>query len=147
MYKSEKQLVEENLLIFILSVIALESVKDQKLASPLKKQFLENCKDKSFKISRRCGRLVADLEIVDKQNGMINGHKLILTIHSLAELLAEKGQLKEFMIELFEPFLEIENRQQMDEKEWFVLKNSAEKQAIKLLNKLQKLGYYGKLFF
>lgn len=149
-YRSDKLLVQDLFFPFNLTVIALESIRDEQgdqLGSMIRdeiRNYMSQFGGKSIcKIAKRVEALtktcITDL-VCDKK---LNGHKFILTIHALAELVVSEGiWLPEFIEKIFIPFFDIEEAQKIDEDEWLLLKKSANKQARKIFSKLQDEGFF-----
>jgi hypothetical protein len=146
MYKSEKRLVEEIFLPFQLMLTALESLEREDYAAPLKALITKLGAGKDVvKITRRCGRLSYEALycVEDKQSRKVSGHKFILMLHALAELIIDSGfPLPEEVIKSFEPFFEVESSMDVSEEDWINIRDSAAKTARKVFEKLNQLGYY-----
>lgn len=152
MYRSDKKLTEDLFFPFQLLLLALESLgasKGEAMAEKIKEAIASYVskyrhQDDSIKFIRRCERISREvlLDMADKNK--FSGHKFILVLHCVAQDLIEDGyDFQPFVIELFEPFLEIEAQQDhISDDEWILLKKSAEKQAKKLLLKLKTLNYF-----
>jgi len=152
MYRSDKKLTEDLFIPFQLLMIALESVRGdegERLARIIKEEvrkYVSQFKSEadSVKFIKRCARISQEvlLDVADKQK--VSGHKFVLVLHHLTELMiSEDYDVQPFVVELFEPFLEIEMEQnKISDEEWLALKKSAEKQARKILLKLKTLNYF-----
>jgi hypothetical protein len=144
-YRSDKNLVQDLFLPYNLTVIALESIQGKvglELGDMIKgkiQPYVKQYKANSLhKITKRIDQLAHKTitDIIDKRK--LSGHKFILLLHSLAELIIAEGVwLPEWIEDIFAPFLEIEHQQVIDEAEWIRLRASAQKQAKKILQKLQ----------
>lgn len=149
-YRSDKNLVQDLFLPYNLTVIALESLQGDigmKLAGMIKdniQSYVKRYKVNAIhKISKRIDQLAHKTitDIADKRK--LSGHKYIILLHSLAELIVAEGiWLPEWIEDIFVPFLEIEHQQEISDDEWLLLKASAEKQARKVLQKLQDEGFF-----
>ena len=104
-------------------------------------------KDKA-KLLRRLRKVSCEIidVIVDKRNDMVCGHKFILTVHKLAQKVLDTGFiLQPEVIDLFEPFLEIEANQnknikgeEINEEDWLAMKRSADKLTEKIFIKINE---------
>lgn len=155
MYKSDKRTTEEALLLFQLQLLANESMsaKNDDYAAPVREAMKKVCEGKNlYRIVNRCRRISLSVMIplvCDKQSDKIDGHKFILVLHALAELIINDGyNLPVEVIEQFEPFLEVESNQdvkgdkKISDDDWLRIKQSAEKIANKIYIKLKEEGYY-----
>ena len=148
MYKSDKVALEHAFLPFQLAVVAIEALSSQNsiFAEKAKGAFEEAIGEKSSdKIARRCRRLSNDVMgvIEDKSNKKVSGHKFIIMLHALAQEILDNGYvLPDYVIQSFDPFLELESNQEVGDEDWQNIKKSAEKTANKIYNNLTELGYY-----
>jgi len=146
-YKSEKHLCEELFLLAGLSLLASGAMSDgkhlrEKLDDIVFKMIKESGKDLA-KLERRASRINWIVGVGDMIKNQTHGHKFILIWHALAELLIERGwKMTQEILDCYEPFLEIESNMVNDDSEWIKLKQSANKQAKKLLNKLNENGFF-----
>lgn len=147
-YKSDKVAFEHAFLPFQLGIVAIEGISSQNsiFAEKAKDAFKKACEGKdTIKIVRRCHRISHDilLPMRDKSNDKISGHKFIIMLYALAQEILNSGYiLPDYVIESFEPFLELELNQEMPDEDWINIKKSGEKIAYKIYNKLTELGYY-----
>lgn len=153
---TDKQVIQQALLPFILTLIANRGLNSEnkfytKLAEEVTVSYLYG-KDKA-KLIRRLDRIAKEVidYVVNSQTDIVNTHKLILVIHNVAEKIIEGGfALSEKVVELFQPFLEIEGNQdktvegeEITEADWLSLKTSADKIADKVFTNINKqLEYY-----
>jgi ATP-dependent RNA circularization protein (DNA/RNA ligase family) len=146
-YVSDKKAIERAFILFQLQIISLEALTgdNHPVADKVRNAFYEACqhKDKS-KMIRRCDRLsVAVMKPVLENQEKINGHKFILMLHALAQRIIDSGYIfPKFVTDAFEPFFEIEANQKIENDDWVALKNSAQKAARKLHERLLGEGYY-----
>jgi len=149
-YRSDKHLTQDMFFPYNLTVIALESIGGERgalLANNIRnltQEYMKQYGNSSIhKIAKRVEGVTINCfkNIVDKRT--LNGHKFILILHSVAELIVEENiWLPEFIEDIFEPFLELESQEKMEEKDWVKLKASADKQAKKIVQSLQNQGYF-----
>lgn len=147
MYKSDKTAFSEAFLLFQLGVVALESLNSIKHADIVKEAMKKSLDGKdSTKLLKRCQRVTHEIiepVVANKAERLLSGHKMILFLHRLAELIIESGYpIAEHVVTTFEPFLEIEHEQPLPDQDWKNLRASAEKSAKKAFLKLNEKGYY-----
>lgn len=152
MYRSDKTLTQDLFFPFQLLLLALESIRGEtgeKLAHMVKEAVTKHVaeyrgrSDESIKFIKRCERLSHEVILDLADHDKISGHKFVLVLHRLAEMVIEKGcDVPEMVIELFRPFLEIEHNNPISDEDWNRLKKSAEKQANRLLVRLNERGYF-----
>lgn len=148
MYISDKNLIKIVILPYFLGTLALNDGitrnKDDffKLCKYFYLEILDkyNKKDKVVQFNNRLDILTnkAILELVNKQTREINTHKAIMTINEVAQM-AFKNYLFDYEMQikiasLLKPFQEMEATMEMSNKDWNLLKNSADKQAKKIYN-------------
>jgi hypothetical protein len=148
-YRSDKHLVQDMFFPYNLTVLALESIggkageaEANKIRDAMQK-YINGLGKSVHNTALRTEQLTLRAIKGAQDRTKLSGHKFILTLHALAELVVEEGVwLPEFIEDLFAPFLEIEHQQEIDEEEWLRLRASAVKQAKKILQKLQGEGYF-----
>jgi len=144
-YVSYKRAFERGLLLFQLQVIAMESLESEEISKFVREAFIKAMGDnKKLKFINRChNETKRIIEPIVRTKDKLSGHKFILIMHSLVEQIIESGyDLPQFVVDTFEPFLEIEAEAPLPTEEWLALKSSAEKSARKIYDKLISEGYY-----
>ncbi len=145
-YVSDKKTVERAFILFLLRIVTINAMSGDRtlILKVVDEEIGKVCKGKEEgKIVRRCDRLaVATMRtILDKDE--IHGHKFILLIHSLTQRIIDSGYVfPQSLIDIFEPFFELESKMEVANKDWEALKNSADKSAKKFYEKLLTEGYY-----
>jgi len=155
-YKSEHRLTEEIFLLSQLYLVAASAISDngkKKLLKPIDDLISKLVKEHSSKPLDKFKSKIANLNfklgIVKLIAESVHGLKYILIIYSVAKMIIEAGyKLPEYVVEAFEPFLEVENEQktlngkEISDKDWLNIKNSADKTAKKIFEQLRESGYY-----
>jgi hypothetical protein len=153
MFKTEKKLKEE---IFFLSHIylilkhGLYCEDQEELEKKIQnidnkiKDLVKKHSPKNFgKIQKSISKINLNCGLTKIYSEVDNSHKIVLILyHILINLKMNNYNISEDVENNFEELLEIEHKQQIDEESWNKLNKSSEKQAIKILNRLQELNWF-----
>jgi hypothetical protein len=147
-YINDKELIKMAVVPYFLGNLAIYNgiTKEQEKFVELCKTFyLELCNKYNkylskeiFKLNKRIEIINRNiiLELMDKQTNKVSAHKAILAINSLVQMAFDNNKFSldyaEKLAILLEPFQEIEARMKLDDKDWFALKESADKKAKKI---------------
>lgn len=142
---TDKQICQQAIFPFMLFLVANRGLSSKNqyymdLAQDIVVKLLEG-RDKA-KLIRRLDRLAQEIInlIADKRTDLVNGHKLILALHALAQKIIDSGFVfRSEIIDLFGHFLEIEANQDttidgkpITNQDWLKLKESADKVTEKI---------------
>jgi hypothetical protein len=142
-YINDKELIKMAIMPYFLGTIALNgiTIEKEKFFGVCKSFYKELC-DKHNKDIKKLNKRLDNVnsmimcELVDRQTREFNTHKAILAINSLVQMAFDNNKFSldyaEKLASLLEPFQEIEARMKLDDKDWFALKESADKKAKKI---------------
>lgn len=144
MYINDRDLIKIVIFPYFLGFLALNGITFKKgdyfnLCKLCYTEILDKYNKDIHKINKRLDKLtnLAIIEIINKQTLQVNTHKAIIIINFVAQMALENNDLKseqEKIISLFEPFQEIESKMKMNDDEWVIMRDSANKQAKKIYN-------------
>lgn len=147
MYKPERRLREELFVLFHLYNVAKYGWFEDKEAAKIEECFNKKIQTHSTKNPDKWKRAIIRFDcktgFYEFYKSGANARKIVMILHAiLQDLINSHYEIDEEVAKYTEKVLELEYKDEVEEKDWLGLRDSAVKQGRKLLAKMQQEGWF-----